>query len=94
MGMSGRLRALFAKLNHLAIVSENYILSGKFYEAVFGMTIASHGRAANAVVVGDGYLGLNSNPRVAGARTVSIIRDRGGGRGTDFERMPPCAAEH
>src|SRR5487761_830161 len=58
--------AMFAKLNHLAIVSRNYALNAKFYEAVFGMTTAARARAANAVVVGDGYVGLNINPRVAG----------------------------
>ena len=57
---------MFAKLNHLAIVSENYALNGKFYEAVFGMKTASRARAESAVVVGDGYLGLNINPRRAG----------------------------
>ncbi|HUZ74704.1 MAG TPA: VOC family protein [Stellaceae bacterium] len=57
---------MFAKLNHLAIVSENYTLSGRFYEALFGMNTASRARAENAVVVGDGYLGLNINPRRPG----------------------------
>ena len=28
---------MFAKLNHLAIVSENFALSSRFYEALFGM---------------------------------------------------------
>jgi catechol 2,3-dioxygenase-like lactoylglutathione lyase family enzyme len=58
--------AMFAKLNHLAIVSEKYALAGKFYEAVFGMRSASRGRASNAVAVSDGYVGLNINPRRAG----------------------------
>lgn len=57
---------MFAKLNHLAIVSDNYALSGKFYEAVFGMKTASRTRPESAVVVSDGYLGLNINPRRAG----------------------------
>lgn len=57
---------MFAKLNHLAIVSENYALSGKFYEAIFGMKTANRARPQSAVVVGDGYLGLNINPRRAG----------------------------
>lgn len=57
---------MFAKLNHLAIVSENYALSGKFYESVFGMATASRSRPGSAVVVGDGYVGLNINPRRAG----------------------------
>lgn len=55
-----------AKINHIAIVSENYALSGKFYESVFGMTTASRSRPARAVTVGDGYVGLNINPRKVG----------------------------
>jgi len=54
---------MFAKLNHLAIVSERYALSGKFYEAVFGMKSVDQLSPTNAIVVGDGYLGLNINPR-------------------------------
>jgi catechol 2,3-dioxygenase-like lactoylglutathione lyase family enzyme len=57
---------MFAKLNHVAIVSENYAVSGKFYEAIFGMRTASAPRPARAVTVGDGYVGLNINPRFAG----------------------------
>jgi catechol 2,3-dioxygenase-like lactoylglutathione lyase family enzyme len=57
---------MFAKLNHLAIVSENYAVSGKFYEAIFGMRTASNPRPGRAVTVGDGYVGLNINPRFAG----------------------------
>lgn len=55
-----------AKINHIAIVSENYALSGKFYESVFGMTTSSRSRPARAVTVGDGYVGLNINPRKPG----------------------------
>ncbi len=57
---------MFAKLNHIAIISENYALSGKFYEAMFGMRSSSRARPGRAVTVGDGYVGLNINPRVAG----------------------------
>jgi len=57
---------MFAKLNHLAIVSENYAASGKFYEAVFGMKTSPNARPESAVTVGDGYLGLNINPRRPG----------------------------
>jgi predicted enzyme related to lactoylglutathione lyase len=55
-----------AKLNHLAIVSENYALSSKFYEAVFGMRTSPRARPEGATVVSDGYLGLNINPRRPG----------------------------
>jgi catechol 2,3-dioxygenase-like lactoylglutathione lyase family enzyme len=62
---------MFSKINHVAIVSENYALLAKFYEAVFGMKHAGYGRAARAVTVGDGYVGLNINPRRAG-RTAGL----------------------
>ena len=55
-----------AKINHIAIVSENYALSGKFYESVFGMSTSSKSRPMRAVTVGDGYVGLNINPRKPG----------------------------
>ncbi len=57
---------MFAKLNHVAIVSENYAQLCKFYEAMFGMTTSSKTRPARAVTVRDGYVGLNINPRRAG----------------------------
>jgi catechol 2,3-dioxygenase-like lactoylglutathione lyase family enzyme len=57
---------MFAKLNHVAIVSENYALSARFYEALFGMKGARSDRAENAYVIGDGYVGMNVNPRFPG----------------------------
>ncbi|HWP59315.1 MAG TPA: VOC family protein [Candidatus Acidoferrales bacterium] len=57
---------MFAKLKHAAIVSENYALLGKFYESVFQMRVAGRARPESAVAVGDGYVGLNINPRRAG----------------------------
>lgn len=57
---------MFAKLNHLAIVSDNYAQLLKFYEAMFGMTPASKTRPGRAVGARDGYVGLNINPRRAG----------------------------
>ena len=54
---------MFAKINHVAIISEKYALSQKFYEAVFGMRSVDRLSPTNAVVVGDGYVGLNINPR-------------------------------
>src|SRR4051812_15801553 len=69
---------MFAKLNHLAIISENYERIGKFYEVMFGMrtsgsrslagkarTVAEP-RPAFAATLGDGYVGININPRRAG----------------------------
>ena len=55
-----------AEIRHLAIVSEKYALAGKFYEAMFGMSTSTRARPGRAVSVGDGYLGLNINPRAIG----------------------------
>ena len=57
---------MFSKINHVAIVSDNYAQLAKFYEAIFGMKNSPLARAAQAVTVGDGYVGLNINPRRAG----------------------------
>jgi catechol 2,3-dioxygenase-like lactoylglutathione lyase family enzyme len=57
---------VFAKINHVAIVSENYAQLSKFYEAMFGMKTSSKTRPTRAVTVRDGYVGLNINPRRAG----------------------------
>ena len=54
---------MFAKINHMAITSDHYALNGKFYEALFGMKPSSKPRPARAVVLGDGYVGLNIIPR-------------------------------
>src|SRR6202008_423517 len=62
-----RARASMAsRIRHIAIVSDQYALEGKFYEAVFGMTTADKTRPERAVTVSDGYVGLNINPRKAG----------------------------
>jgi catechol 2,3-dioxygenase-like lactoylglutathione lyase family enzyme len=55
-----------AKINHIAIVSENYALSARFYESLFGMRTAAQASARRAITVGDGYVGLNFNSRKAG----------------------------
>jgi catechol 2,3-dioxygenase-like lactoylglutathione lyase family enzyme len=56
----------FAKLNHIGITSENYSLIGRFYETMFDMKTSPNNRPGRAVTVGDGYVGLNINPRRAG----------------------------
>src|SRR5919106_1763790 len=56
---------MFSKINHVAIVSERYALLGKFYESVFGMKASGTKNPARAITVGDGYVGLNINPRKA-----------------------------
>ena len=57
---------MFAKINHVAVVSEKYALLGKFYESLFGMKMSGTKNPARAITVGDGYVGLNINPRKAG----------------------------
>ena len=54
------------KIKHVAIVSDQYALEGRFYEALFGMKTAADTRPERAVTVSDGYVGLNINPRKAG----------------------------
>src|SRR5712664_3093135 len=53
-------------MKHIAIVSDQYALEGRFYEAVFGMKTAADKRPERAVTVSDGTVGLNINPRRAG----------------------------
>src|SRR6185436_6774640 len=55
-----------ARLKHIALISDQYALQGKFYEAAFGMRTAADPRPERAVTVTDGYVGLNINPRKAG----------------------------
>src|SRR5438067_8582012 len=61
-----RRRSVFARINHVAIVSEKYSLLAAFYQSLFGMTTAPKARTNRAITVGDGYVGLNINPRKAG----------------------------
>ncbi len=55
-----------SRINHVAIMSGNYALESKFYEAVFGMKTSPKSRPTRAVSIGDGYVGMNINPRRAG----------------------------
>jgi len=60
---------MFAKLNHLAITTDQYTLLGMFYRAYFGMTASGDTeRERSAISVGDGYLGMTLIPRRAGRR--------------------------
>jgi catechol 2,3-dioxygenase-like lactoylglutathione lyase family enzyme len=54
---------MFAKLNHMAMISPNYPMLGKFYEAVFGLKTSGRTSPGASVVFGDGYVGLNIIPR-------------------------------
>ena len=57
---------MFSKINHVAIVSDDYAKSALFYQAVFGMRTSEKTGPSRAQTVGDGYVGLNINPRRAG----------------------------
>lgn len=57
---------MFAKLKHLAIISDNYVLLSRFYEALFGMRTSRSPRPESAVAIGDGYVGMNIIPQKLG----------------------------
>ena len=57
---------MFAQMRHMAIVTSNADQEGNFYRDVFGMKRSALQRSGGAVVVGDGYVGLNLNPRAPG----------------------------
>lgn len=60
-------KAVFAQIKHIGIRSENPKAPGRFYEALFGMRTGENmTRGGGAVNVGDGYLGININPRSPG----------------------------
>jgi catechol 2,3-dioxygenase-like lactoylglutathione lyase family enzyme len=62
---------MFAKLKHVAIVSDQFTLLGKFYETLFRMrsSASSSTEPRGAAVVGDGYVGLNINSRSPGRQS-------------------------
>ena len=58
-----------AKLNHLAITTDNYTTLGMFYRAYFDMNVSGDiDRERRAISVGDGYVGVTLIPRRAGRR--------------------------
>jgi catechol 2,3-dioxygenase-like lactoylglutathione lyase family enzyme len=60
---------MFAKLNHLAIVTDQYALMGKFYECAFGLKEGKKkANAARALSIGDGHVGININPTKPGRK--------------------------
>jgi catechol 2,3-dioxygenase-like lactoylglutathione lyase family enzyme len=52
-----------AKINHVAIVSDCFAMVSQFYQAVFGFSPPAKQKNFNAATVGDGYVGININPR-------------------------------
>ena len=63
-----REKRMLSKINHVAIVSEDYAQLAQFYQAAFGMKTSDKTRPGRAVTVRDGYVGLNINPRRAGRK--------------------------
>ena len=57
---------MFAKINHIAIASDQYAINARFYEALFGLKSAKNYRPARAAVVSDGYVGMTLIPRPSG----------------------------
>jgi hypothetical protein len=59
---------MFAKLKHVAIVSDRFALLEKFYAAIFAMksSVSAAAELRGAATVGDGYVGLNINSRSPG----------------------------
>ncbi len=57
---------MIARLKHIAVVSQNQFLAGKFYELLFGLRPSGSGRGVNAAVLSDGYVGFNINGRRPG----------------------------
>jgi predicted enzyme related to lactoylglutathione lyase len=55
-----------AKINHVAILSERFSAAARFYQAVFGLKPPTNDPVVNAITVGDGYVGININPRKPG----------------------------
>lgn len=54
---------MFAQINHMAVISSNYAMLGKFYEGVFGLKSSGKTSPFGSSVYGDGYVGLNIIPR-------------------------------
>jgi catechol 2,3-dioxygenase-like lactoylglutathione lyase family enzyme len=52
------------KINHVAIVSDRYAMVAQFYQAFFGFRSPSEQRNFNSATIGDGYVGININPRM------------------------------
>ena len=54
------------KINHLAIISDNYALQGRFYQSVFGTKTSPNSPPDGPVCFSDGYVGFNINSRKSG----------------------------
>ena len=57
---------MFAQIKHLAIISDNYTLLSRFYQALFGMKSSQSPRPESAVAISDGCIGMNIIPQKLG----------------------------
>jgi predicted enzyme related to lactoylglutathione lyase len=58
---------MFAKLNHVALISDNYGAQSIFYKALFDLKSGSSAKfESTAVAIGDGYVGMQIIPRFPG----------------------------
>jgi catechol 2,3-dioxygenase-like lactoylglutathione lyase family enzyme len=55
-----------SQINHVAIMSESFAMVAQFYQAVFGFQPPPKQTNFGAITVGDGYTGVNINPRRPG----------------------------
>lgn len=88
---------MFAKLNHVALVSDNYASQSVFYKALFDLKSGSTARnEASAFAIGDGYVGMNIIPRFPGRQAgfdhfglqvddVEVVRERVGKKWPNIE---------
>ena len=80
-----------SKINHLAIVTDQYTLLGMFYRAAFGLKVSGDTeRERGAISVGDGYVGMTLIPRPPG-RYAGL--DHFGIEVEDLEQVRAKAAE-
>ena len=54
---------MFARINHMALVSPQYALLERYYRSLFGFVNSKENDAEASTVVGDGNVGLNLLPR-------------------------------
>jgi catechol 2,3-dioxygenase-like lactoylglutathione lyase family enzyme len=82
---------MFAKINHVAMLSTQFAMLGRFYQALFGMKTSADPVPQNAVSLSDGYVGLNINMRRPG-RPSGL--DHFGIEVTDIEEAFSRIAKH
>jgi len=54
---------MFARINHMAMISSDYPLLERYYRSLFGFVNSKQNDAEASTVVGDGNVGLNILPR-------------------------------